>query len=219
VTEVPKHLRGDKALADYFENCGWSVESVSVVREVDPLKRVLETRTNALLHLEGAWTEWVGNPAKGVQGYDANIYADKKKKDKRLRNGTGANEDEPLIEGLEPGASNGHGEEDVENQPCHAHVHTQRPRPSFRPKALGGKVDSIEHWEKQYEYADEETRSMRQKGIYEATHAAFVTFEDIKSAVRSHSAITLCKALMIIANGLPGTTLPSSLAGHHSTGS
>ena len=182
VTEVPKHLRGDKALADYFENCGWSVESVSVVREVDPLKRVLEKRTNALLQLEGAWSEWVGNPAKSVQGYDPKIYSDKNKKARQRASGD--NEDEPLISGIN---GDQEGDEyrsgDVENQQCHAHVHTQRPRPNFRPKPFGSKVDSIEHWETKYEYADEETRSMRQKGIYEATHAAFVTFEDVKSAV------------------------------------
>lgn len=226
VSEVPKHLRGDKALADYFENCGWSVESVSVVREVEPLKRVLEKRTNALLQLEGAWTEWVGNPAKGVQGYDTNVYADKKKKDKKARNAT--DENEPLIAGIgnehdtgnSSGNGNGEGEgygpEDVERQQCHAHVHTQRPRPSFRPQPLGSKVDSIEHWEKQYMYADEETRSMRQKGIYEATHAAFVTFEDIKSAV-SHLDLdcTASHILTRIANGLSGRPLSPSFAGHH----
>jgi hypothetical protein len=176
VTEVPKHLRGDKALADYFENCGWSVESVSVVREVDPLKRILEKRTNALLQLEGAWSEWVGNPAKGVQGYDPKVYSDKNKKKQR-----GGYEDEPLIPGFEAEAGEG-GNEDVENQQCHSHIHTQRPRPTFRPRPFGNKVDSIEHWEQKYQYADEETRSMRQKA-YEATHAAFVTFEDVKSAV------------------------------------
>jgi len=179
VTEVPKHLRGDKALADYFENCGWSVESVSVVREVDPLKRVLEKRTNALLQLEGAWTEWVGNPAKGVSGYDPKVYKDKNKRSRPQ----GEDEDDALIPGINGDAEEQFATGDVESQQCHSHVHTTRPRPSFRPKPFGAKVDSIEHWEKKYEYADEETRSMRQKGIYEATHAAFVTFEDIKSAV------------------------------------
>jgi hypothetical protein len=157
------------------------VESVSVVREVDPLKRVLEKRTNALLQLEGAWTEWVGNPAKDVSGYDPKVYKDKSKRTRSQ----GDNEDDQLIPGINGdteeqfASSNG----DVENQQCHSHVHTTRPRPSFRPKTFGAKVDSIEHWENNYQYADEETRSMRQKGIYEATHAAFVTFEDVKSAV------------------------------------
>lgn len=194
VTEVPKHLRGDKALADYFENCGWSVESVSVVREMDTLKRVLESRTNALLKLEGAWTDWVGNPAKGVEGYDPHVYGDGKKAKKHRRNQQ--SEDEPLI----PGLGNGDGsegqedsrqaarvDEDVENQNgdhhCHSHIHTHRPRPTLRPRPLGNKVDAIDHWEKKFAYAHDETRSMRQKGRFEATGAAFVTFEDVKSAV------------------------------------
>ena len=211
VTEVPKHLRGDRALADYFENCGWSVESVSVVREVDPLKRVLEKRTNALLQLEGAWSEWVGNPAKGVTGYDPKVYQDKNKRPRPQ----GSTEDDSLIPGINGDDNDEYANGDVENQQCHSHVHTTRPRPSFRPRTFGTKVDSIEHWEKKYEYADEETRSMRQKGIYEATHAAFVTFEDIKSAV-SHVLVKTSIADMA-ANGMPGCPLPPTFSGHYPT--
>lgn len=191
VTEVPKHLRGDKALADYFENCGWAVESVSVVREMDTLKRALESRTNALLKLETAWTDWVGNPAKGVEGYSPYVYGDGKKATKhRQILGTSTSIDqEPLIPGLSSGEASQEqraGEDvDVENQNghhCHSHITTSRARPTVRPTSLGTKVDAIDHWEKKFTYADEETRSMRQKR-YEATGAAFVTFEDVKSAV------------------------------------
>lgn len=198
VTEVPKHLRGDKALADYFENCGWAVESVSVVREMETLKRVLESRTNALLKLEGAWTEWVGNPAKGVEGYDPKLYAGSGGKNKQKQGqGASAEGEEPLIAGLddERQEANQSASEDpdvdvdVEGQnghscQSHQHIHTHRPRPTVRPRPLGSKVDAIDHWEKKFTYADEETRSMRQKARFEATHAAFVTFEDVKSAVR-----------------------------------
>lgn len=223
VTEVPKHLRGDKALADYFENCGWSVESVSVVREMDTLKRVLESRTNALLQLEGAWTNWVGNPAKGAEGYDPNVYGDGKKAKKHRQTHRPQVEPEPLIPGLENGSINNDSQgprvdTDVENQDehhCHSHVHTSRPRPSFRPKPLGNKVDAIDHWEKQFAYADEETRSMRQKGRFEATGAAFVTFEDVKSAVSDSASSSSLMAAEGVANGLSGRTLPASLAARH----
>lgn len=197
VTEVPKHLRGDKALADYFENCGWSVESVSVVRQMDTLKRVLDSRTNALLKLETAWTDWVGNPAKGVEGYSPYVYGDGKKatKHRQILQGQSSSasndqDQEPLIPGLGNGSSSDGPEtredEDVENQNghhCHSHITTSRPRPTVRPKPFGNSVDAIDHWEKKFMYADEETRSLRQKGRYEATGAAFVTFEDVKSAV------------------------------------
>lgn len=64
VTRLPPHLRGERALAEYFENMNLSVESVSVCREVDSLKELLDRRTKALLELESAWVKYLGNPSR-----------------------------------------------------------------------------------------------------------------------------------------------------------
>lgn len=63
VTSLPVHLRGERPLAEYFEGMGLSVESVSVCREVDSLKDLLDKRTKWLLALENAWTDYLGNPS------------------------------------------------------------------------------------------------------------------------------------------------------------
>ncbi len=66
VTSLPPHLRGDRALAEYFENMGLSVESVSVCREVDSLKKLLDRRTESLMKLEAAWVKYLGNPSRAA---------------------------------------------------------------------------------------------------------------------------------------------------------
>ncbi|WWC59373.1 uncharacterized protein I303_101925 [Kwoniella dejecticola CBS 10117] len=216
VSNLPQHLRGDRALADYFENCGWMVESVSVCREVEPVRKVLEKRTIALLKLEEAWCDWVGNPAgKAVKGYNANVYIkaplastlasssstptpsatspqsaearlipdlndDEEDEGEETHQGptlTPANENGSATPRNANSAENGEGENRT-----HVHVHTTRPRPTYRPRWLGNKVDAIEFWEKEFESADEEVKELRKKGRFEATHAAFVTFEDAKDA-------------------------------------
>ncbi|KAF7977536.1 hypothetical protein HWV62_3310 [Athelia sp. TMB] len=69
VTNLPNHLQGDRALAEYFENMGLTVESVSVCRRVDTVKALLDKRTDALLKLESEWVKYVGNPST-VESYD-----------------------------------------------------------------------------------------------------------------------------------------------------
>ncbi|TEB21764.1 DUF221-domain-containing protein [Coprinellus micaceus] len=53
----------------YFENMGMAVESVTICRDVGSLKALLDLRTTALLALERAWTDYVGNPST-VEEYD-----------------------------------------------------------------------------------------------------------------------------------------------------
>ncbi|KAK4686588.1 calcium permeable stress-gated cation channel, partial [Tremellales sp. Uapishka_1] len=191
VTNLPNHLRGDRALAEYFDGCGWPVESVSVCRSVEPLKRLLEKRTLALLGLESAWTEWVGNPAtKEIKNYDPNVYTTKPN-----GNLTASPEpaEEPLIPGLDDpsatptpsasGTSSSHDvEQDLENGEFRQQIHTSRPRPTFRPRWFGSKVDAVDYWEKKFKKADEGVREMRKRGRFDASHVAFVTFEDVKDA-------------------------------------
>ncbi|SCZ96759.1 BZ3500_MvSof-1268-A1-R1_Chr4-1g06692 [Microbotryum saponariae] len=72
VTDLPPHLRSEKALADYFESIhlneaheapsGLGVDSVVVTRAVGGMKELLHERTKALMALEKAWVDWLGNP-------------------------------------------------------------------------------------------------------------------------------------------------------------
>ncbi|KAI0689783.1 hypothetical protein BC835DRAFT_1367443 [Cytidiella melzeri] len=66
VTLLPNHLQSERALAEYFEGMGLSVESVSICREVQPLKKLLDKRTQALLKLESAWVQYLGNPSRAA---------------------------------------------------------------------------------------------------------------------------------------------------------
>ncbi|KAL7418593.1 hypothetical protein Q5752_007051 [Cryptotrichosporon argae] len=181
VTALPAHLRGDRALAEYFESCGWDVESVSVVREVGPLKRALDRRTQALVALEQAWAQWVGNPANvTVAGYDPNLYAKQAQAQgpPDVPTATLVNVDGDSSAPDSAAASDA----DVEAARPRARLDTDRPRPTFRPRWFGAKVDAIEHWEARYRAADDEVRGMRRSDKFDATHAAFVTFEDVKNA-------------------------------------
>lgn len=64
VTHLPPHLRSEPALAEYFERMDLPVESVNVSREVGSLRRLLDLRTDALLKLESAWVDYLGNPSQ-----------------------------------------------------------------------------------------------------------------------------------------------------------
>lgn len=172
------------------------MESVSVCREVEPLRKVLERRTNALLGLERAWAEWVGNPAN-IKGYDPEIYSAKNKVAPTLT-ASPDRSPEPLIPGLEVPQSNdsrSNSRADVqawqdleEFSESHYHIHTTRPRPTIRPNWFGKAVDAIEYWEKNFRLADEEVKEMRKTARFGATHVAFVTFERAKDAVSPVSA-------------------------------
>lgn len=186
-------MRGERALAEYFEACNFSVESVNICRDVEPLKRGLEKRTWALTKMEEAWAEWVGNPAKKGSGYDPHIYSGKS-----TPQGQHGGTREGMLVNVDNSETNdtasllstspqtyGSSEDTEANSHPHAHIHIQttRPRPTFRPRWFGTKVDAIEHWEKKFKAADEEVKEMRRTGRFGATHAAFVTFEDARDAV------------------------------------
>ncbi|EJD35911.1 DUF221-domain-containing protein [Auricularia subglabra TFB-10046 SS5] len=158
VSYLPPHLRGERALATYYENMGFAVESVSVCREVSGLQPLLDKRTRALLALESAWTSYVGNPC-AVEAYDPSL------------NG-------PLIDvsDLPPG-------HDSSLAPPPRLVVPHRPRPTLRTKWWSlERVDAIEYLEAQFRDADEAVRRKRRAGKFRATHCAFVTFETMSSA-------------------------------------
>ncbi|KIK03282.1 hypothetical protein K443DRAFT_676952 [Laccaria amethystina LaAM-08-1] len=155
VTDLPNHLQGERPLAEYFENMGLAVESVTVCREVGSLKTLLDRRTKALLELETAWVSYVGNPST-VEEYDPED------------NGI------PLLvdTDIEGGQQSGQGRLVVPH----------RKRPTLRPGWFKPKVDALEYLENQFKEADELVKKRRRTGKFKATRAAFVTFEKMSSA-------------------------------------
>lgn len=163
VTHLPAHLRGERALAIYFENMGLNVESVSVCREVGSLAHLLEKRTHALLELEKYWVKYVGNPST-VENYDPSTSAA----------GTS------LIDML-----------DVESQQHSSRlVIPHRDRPTLRPTWFSPKVDALELLEKKLNDYDEAVRKKRKAGKFRSTHVAFVTFETMTSAQTAAQVVT-----------------------------
>jgi calcium permeable stress-gated cation channel len=157
VTNLPNHLRGERALAEYFENMDLSVESVSVCREVGTLKALLDRRTKALLALEACWVKYVGNPSS-VESYDPSDSV------------------MPPLADVESSGMDGHSTGRL--------VVPHQKRPTLRVSWFGRKVDALEYLEAQFREADEKVKRWRKNGKFKATHVAFVTFEKMSSAVR-----------------------------------
>jgi hypothetical protein len=153
VTELPPYLRGERALAEYFEAVDLPVESVSVCREVGSLKELLDARTKALLALERAWTDYIGNPSTLAPSDPTNNVV------------------APLvdIDGVEAGG------------PPRLVV-PHRARPTMRPSLVKPYVDALDYLDQQFQAADEAVRDRRAQGKFKATHAAFVTFEKMSAA-------------------------------------
>lgn len=168
VTKLPSHLQGERALAEYFENIGLAVESVSVCRDIGSLRTLLDGRTKALLKLESEWVKYVGNPSS-VESYDPS--------------------DNAPADG-EPSA--------LEGQPGRLVV-PQKKRPTLRPGWFKAKVDALEFLEAEFKRADESVKKWRRSGKFRSSHAAFVTFEKMSSAVGLPSIVvsTLTDALFI----------------------
>ncbi|KAF9479802.1 DUF221-domain-containing protein [Pholiota conissans] len=156
VTNLPQHLQGERTLAEYFENMGMAVESVTVCREVGALKTLLDRRTKALLALEHAWVSYVGNPST-VEEYDPE--------------GQGM----PLVD-VDQDVEAGAGGRTAKLVVPH------RQRPTIRPGWFKAKVDALEYLEDQFKKADELVKKKRRLGKFKSTGAAFVTFEKMSSA-------------------------------------
>lgn len=157
VTELPPYLRGERALAEYFEAMDLPVESVSVCREVNSLKELLDARTHALLKLENAWTDYIGNPAT-IETSDPTHHVVA-----------------PLVD------VDGDGRADAAGQAPRMIV-PHRSRPTMRPGWFKPKIDALDYLDQAFRVADEAVRKKRQTGKFKATHAAFVTFEKMSVA-------------------------------------
>lgn len=155
VTGLPPHLRSERVLAEHFENMKLSVESVSICREISSLEHLIEARTRALLKLEDAWVQYVGNPST-VETYDQSDHA--------------------II---------GDGDlTSTEAQVPNRFVVPHHRRPTIRPGWLSGRVDAIEFLEKRFLEADEAVKRHRRTGRFKPMDVGFVTFEKMSSAVR-----------------------------------
>lgn len=187
VTNVPLHLRSERAVAEYFEGLDLMVESVSVVREVEGLKKLLQWRTSSLLKLEKAWCEYVGNPST-VEEYNP--------------------EGGPLID-IESQISNIRSNRQQLVVP-------NKPRPTLRPIwwKVWHKVDKLEYYEREFTLADEAFRKRRRTGKFRATQCAFVTFEKMSSAVRAITRIHAPKLTQSTANSPSNNPLPTAQQPH-----
>jgi hypothetical protein len=157
-TNLPDHLRGEHALAVHFENMNLPVESVSLCRQVGPLETLIEKRTDILLKLESAWTNYVGNPSS-VESYDPSVS---------IRN------DLPPMNLIDA--------DDEESQRTRLVV-PHRPRPTIRPTWFGKKQDAMEYLQVRFNEADEAVKKKRRSAKFAACATAFVTFETMASAV------------------------------------
>lgn len=195
VTNIPKHLRSDKALAEYYEKLGIGpVESCYVVRTVHRLNTMIKKRAEALIHLEDAYADYWGNPCS-IPGYDPDRIV----------------HDNELYEKIIHYAENGYDTKEealtttsskkVEKKPSRfanmfkclsRSKDPTKPLKSKRPTVriggffglFGKKVDAIEYYTKLFNDLDKIVNDRRKSPNYEMTGAAFVTFEQMSSAVR-----------------------------------
>ncbi|KAL0071018.1 hypothetical protein AAF712_001576 [Marasmius tenuissimus] len=158
ITKLPRHLRGERPLAEYFEAMDMTVESVTIVREVGSLKKLLDKRTEALLKLEHAWVSYVGNPST-VEEYNPESSAAI----------PSLMDDDDVEHGITPSQRG-------------RLVVPHRKRPTIRPGWFQPKVDALEYLEKNFRELDELVKRRRRNGKFRATQTAFVTFEKMSSA-------------------------------------
>ncbi|OZJ03881.1 hypothetical protein BZG36_03954 [Bifiguratus adelaidae] len=181
VAGIPRHLRTDKALAEYYEslNIG-NVESAHVVRHVDRLKDMLEARAHYLRRLERAHAEYWGNPSYR-QDYDpeAVIEEVEKRRLELLQNpdassGVATLRREPGINGGRPSA-----------EPLLPISH-ERKRPTVKTGPFylfGPRRDAIEYFTEKFVVEDLKVLQARSTQTYKSTTVGFVTFEHVRSAV------------------------------------
>ncbi|GAA5948371.1 hypothetical protein JCM3765_001391 [Sporobolomyces pararoseus] len=131
ITDLPRHLRSEPSLSNYFEGLklsgsgdggegegGLAVESVVVTRAIGSMKEFLERRTRSLKTLETAWTDYLGNPVK-VEGNHAVFGYDREVEVERILEGSDLNKvqggDDDVEQGLN-GSNRGEGEGEGEGE-------------------------------------------------------------------------------------------------------
>lgn len=192
-TNLPPHLRSERALAEYFEGIhlgesgesgGLGVESVTVTRAVGGMKELLEKRTKALRTLEEAWCKYLGNPVpvegkKAVFGYDASIEVERIVQPGASPAGTPTRDRSPERRGgegrlVDVSEDGGHDEDLDDEADLEARlltpsrptiINSARQRPKLRPGWFRKKVDALDYYAEQFRLADEDVKR-RRKGRF-----------------------------------------------------
>lgn len=184
VTGIPRRLRTDEALADYYQHLGiGQVESAHVVRHIRNLNSLLKKRASALAHLEKAYALYWGNPCP-IPDYDPDRILDDAQLYQRVEMQQRAIEqDGQAIR--EQNATFLSGLVDLPGRLSHASGRKTR-RPQIRPgwyNFCGKKVDMIDYYTEKFDDLDRQVCEARQSGDFEMTNVGFVTFQDMSSAV------------------------------------
>lgn len=210
VTGLPHRLQSDQALADYYEKLGVGpVESCYVVRTVSRLNTMIKKRAQALICLEEAYAKYWGNPCK-IPGYDPDRILDdvdmyKKVLDLAEKRPDSSSDEEEAMEAAVAEADAAHsGIKLVHRNTKKRQGNTtffkglmepklgikktvQSKRPTVRIGGLfglfGQKVDAIEYYTKLFDNLDKSVIEQRRSPNFEMTNVAFITFEQMSSAV------------------------------------
>jgi hypothetical protein len=165
VTGIPRNLRTDRKLAEYFENLGIGVvESVHTIRHVGRLLEFIKERAQHLRQLETAYTNYLGNPCDNPN-YDPDEILNEDARDATLHETFSI---------------------DLDSLPTHK---KRRSRPVIKQEYFcGPKVDAISYYTEKFDEIDELVVKARKVGKFLPTNVGFVTFEETMSAV-GHSII------------------------------
>lgn len=188
VTGVPRPLRSDEALAEYYEHLGIGpVENTHIVRHVQHLNSLLKKRALALRRLEAAYVRYWGNPCR-IPDYDPDRILDDahlfQRVEQQQREMMSKEEERQFSTTFFLGLADGA---------------RFQGRKSYRPTVrtgflglFGKKVDAIEYYTQIFEDLDRQVQEARKSSCYEMTNVGFVTFRNMSSAVSRLSKKALC---------------------------
>lgn len=194
VTGIPRNLRTDEKLAEYYEHLGIGhVERSHIVRHVSELRSLLSKRTSALRNLEKAYVNYWGNPCR-IPGYDpdeiltdARLFQAVAQRRMQMEQEK-ADENNTFLLGL------------MEDTPLRGRKSTHSSRPQIRLGFLGlwgKKVDAIDHYTKEFDLYDRKVLEARNSTQFEMTSVGFVTFENMSSAVSTYELLYVFDVLLI----------------------
>ncbi|KAI9492266.1 hypothetical protein BDB00DRAFT_910483, partial [Zychaea mexicana] len=177
VTGIPRPLRSDAKLEEYYNNLGiGTVDSAEIVRHIPKLRTLLRKRAHALQKLEEAYVQYWGNPCK-IPAYDPDRILD----------------DAHLFQRVEQqAAAITEKKQQQEHNNATFLLGTQfsgkkSRRPQIRTGFLGlfgKKVDAIEYYTEEFEQLDLKALEARSKSEnYEMTNVGFVTFKNMSSSL------------------------------------
>ncbi len=158
VTAIPKKLRSDSALAEFYEKLGFGiVESAVVYRHVRKLRHAIEKREEYLRKLEEAYVDYLDDPCK-----DPNYEPEETLKEfEKTDDATTANANAAVVL---------------------SKVSAKRPKKLL---LFGKRVDKIEYYTQKFFEYDKLVEAGR-RGAYSYSSIGFVTFENMASAVSTY---------------------------------